>query len=86
MQGGATDHNTADIYRLEDRHRGYCAGAAHLEFNIPQYRGCLGGCKFCSNSPAGASRLAAKTVLQLKGIDFNDHAVDIVGQCLANIL
>ena len=86
MQGGATDHNTAYIYRFKDRNRSYCAGTANLELNILQYGGGLGGCKFCGNSPSRASCLAAKTLLQLKGVNFNDHAVNIVGQGLTNIL
>ena len=80
MQGGAADHDAADIHRLQIGDRGQGAGAADLDFDVEDPGLCLLGREFMGNRPARRAADHAEALLQGDGIDLIDHAVNIVGQ------
>ncbi len=80
VQAGALHQHAADIHRLQFRHRGQRAGAAHLDADILQHCRCLFGRELPGDRPAGRPADEAKATLQRQVVDLVHDAVDVVFQ------
>ena len=78
VQGGVLHHDAADRHRLELGDRRQEAGAADLDFDIPDDGRRLLRREFVRDRPARIARDKAEPFLPVETVDFVDDAVDIV--------
>ncbi len=84
MQRRPLDGRPRDLHRLEDREGCEHAGAAHAHLDVEQPRGLLLGRELVGDRPARRLGRVAQLVLERELVDFDHHAVYLVGQRLAH--
>ena len=83
VQGGVAHHHAPHFHGRQARHRGDGAGAAHLEFHVPDGgQGLLGG-KLAGDGPARGAGDVAQALLLFQVVDLEHHAVDLIVQAVA---
>ena len=83
MQAGAGDGRASQRHRLEYGDWGHCAGASDLEVNIEECSTGLVGGEFIGHGRARALGGVAQALLLVEAVDFDDDAIDLVGQFFA---
>ena len=83
MQRGVGDGHAAHADRLQPRHGGEFAGAAHLHIHAQEHGGHFLRRVFVRHGPARLAGDKAQLLLQRQGIDFVNHAINLIGQAAA---
>ena len=78
VQRGVLHHDAADGHRFELGDRRQKAGAADLDFDVPDDGRRLLGREFVRDRPARIARHEAEPLLPVEAVDFVDDAVDVV--------
>ena len=80
VQRHVLDHDATHGDRRKPRHRRQRAGAANLDINAIDGRGCLLGREFVRDGPAGFAGHRAPAPLQVEPVELIDHPVDVVAE------
>src|ERR1700732_676402 len=83
VEGRTADSDTAHLHRLEDRDRRKRARATDLHANVVYDRGLLPRGVFVGDGPARCLRRESQFMLNWRGINLYDHAVDLVREVSA---
>jgi len=83
VQRGVGDGHAAHADRLQPRHGGEFAGAAHLHIHAQEHGGHFLRRVFVRHGPARLAGDKAQLLLQRQGIDFVNHAINLIGQAAA---
>ena len=83
VQSGAFDGDTADLHRLEHGIGRHGSGAANVDNDVEQGRHCFFAGILVGQRPTGILAGEAQFLLQGQRVDFNDQAVDLIGQMVA---
>ncbi len=86
VQRGPGDRDPAHLHRLHHRHGGDRAGAPHVDQDVQDPCGLLGGRELVGQGPAGAPGLGPQALLQRQGVHLDHYPVDFIGQAVALML